>query len=101
MELLESCRAATQAMVEGSYIESDPDEPTSVQLDQWVQPTTLACNFQLLISDMVSALGDFTNAYDNVDESKAGYYSRKTFHITHDMFSLTELLSELVLWDRG
>lgn len=101
IELLENCRAATLAMTNDDYIESDPGAPTSVRLDEWLQPTNLACNFQLLLQDLDVTFGEFIHAYENVQESKTGYYSRKTFHITHDMFSLIELLSELVLWDRS
>lgn len=95
--LLDSIREASTAIRTNSYLETEALELRMVELSDWVQPTQLACNFGFLLSETKTAFGELVDAYNAGVVDKASYYRRKTVRIVSDVFSLVEVLAELVV----
>lgn len=95
--LLDAVREGANAMRNQNYLETPTLEISSVELNRWVQPTPVACNFGFLLTEFRTQFGEFVDAYNQAPEGKAGYYRRKSFRVISDVFSLVELLSDLTI----
>lgn len=99
MDALAACRDATVSIRESSYCELEQLEVQRLPLDIWLQPSGLVCVFGQLLRDARTAVNEFAYAVDHAEDSKVDYYKRKTAQVTRDMFSLGEMLSELITRD--
>lgn len=95
--LLDDIRVAASAIRTNSYLETEALELRMVEINDWIQPTQLACNFGFLLEETKTTFGELVDAYNAAAEDKSNYYRRKTVRIVSDVFSLVEVLAELVI----
>lgn len=96
-ELLDAIRDATLAIRNGEYLDTAALELKTIDINDWIQPTQLACNFGFLLEETRRLFGELIGAYNTSTDDKVNYNRRKTVRIVSDVFSLAEVLSELVL----
>lgn len=95
--LLDNIRIASSAIRTSEYLDSEALELKMVEINDWLQPTQLACNFGYLLEETKRAFGELVDAYNQAPEDKVNYYGRKTVRMVSDVFSLVEVLAELVI----